>query len=107
LTGVDFKPNPEIYIPNVFSPDGDGNNDYFTAYGNESVEYIISMDIFNRWGSPIYSTENIEINKDFLGWDGSYAGKKEKNEVFTYYMKIMDLFGNEIEKVGTIQILRK
>ena len=106
LTGIDFRPDPEIYIPNVFSPDGDGYNDYFTAYGNESVDYIASMDIFNRWGSKIYTSENIEINEEFQGWDGTYAGQKEKTEVFTYYMKIVDLFGNEIEKVGTLQILR-
>ena len=106
-TGVDLLPDPEIYIPNVFTPNGDRSNDYFTAYGNESVDYIISMVIFNRWGSKIYESENIDINEDQQGWDGRYVDTQEQTQVFTYLIKIMDLFGNEIEKTGTVQIINE
>ncbi len=58
---------PVYELPNVISPNGDGNNDVFTPF--PGFRYIDSIDltIFNRWGEPVYKTTNPEIN-----WDGQH-----------------------------------
>jgi gliding motility-associated-like protein len=58
---------PEIFIPEGFSPDGDGDNDVFVIHGAE--KYKVSLVVFNRWGNIVYE------NKDYKNdWNGS-AGK--------------------------------
>lgn len=103
---ISFIPEPQIYIPNVISPDNDGFNDYFTAFGNESVDYISSMTIFNRWGNKIFEVTDISINEETQGWDGRYGVKDEGINVYTYHIQIIDTFGQTIDKAGTVQILK-
>ena len=106
-TRIDILPDPKVYIPNVFSPDGDGIEDRFTAFTNSSVELITTMIIYNQWGSKVFEKTDFPPNEIFEGWDGTYRSKKEPTEVFTYYIVLMDTMGEEMEKVGTVQILRK
>ena len=105
-TSVTIIPDPAIYIPNVFTPDNDGLNDWFTVYGNESIAMVSELVIFNRWGSKVFETRDILPNEEEMGWTGRYNDSHETNHVFTYYAIILDTFGNEIKKVGTIQILK-
>lgn len=61
-----------IYIPNTFSPNGDGSNDYFNAVGENISSYRI--DIFDRWGNPIYTSAQINSNgHEQKGWNGNEA----------------------------------
>ncbi len=106
-SSIELVPEPKIYIPNVFSPDGDGLNDYFTVYSNSAVSMVQSLTIFNRWGDKVYEAEEFPTNDTNIGWDGKYRGKLENNNVYTYYAVLQDTSGNEIEKVGTVQILKK
>ena len=57
-----------IYVPNVFSPNADGNNDMLYVRGNriESLRF----NIYNRWGNKVFETDNVR-----QGWDGKYRGK--------------------------------
>jgi gliding motility-associated-like protein len=55
---------PVYELPNVFSPDGDGINDYFIPFPYKFV-HSIKLDIFNRWGQPVFTTTNPDIN-----WNG-------------------------------------
>lgn len=82
---VEIKPEFIIYIPNAFTPDGNGLNDYFIAKGDEITEF--KMMIFNRWGDMIYSTENME-----RGWDGSANGgdSKAQDGVYVYKIEVRD-----------------
>ncbi len=106
-TRIDILPDPKVYIPNVFSPDGDGIEDRFTAFTNSSVEVITTMIIYNQWGSKVFEKTDFPPNEIFEGWDGTYSSKEEPTEVFTYYVVLKDTMGEEMEKVGTVQILRK
>ena len=54
----------KTYVPNAFTPNGDGNNDLFQIYG-EDIK-TVSMKVFNRWGELVYSTTN-----SLAGWDGT------------------------------------
>ena len=70
-----------LNIPNSFTPNGDGRNDYFIPrqlLSSGLKEF--SMKIFNRWGELIFETDKI----DGRGWDGKYGGKDQPNGVFVY-----------------------
>jgi gliding motility-associated-like protein len=72
-----------IYQPNVFTPNGDGINDYFKPYFinlNDITSY--EMVIFNRWGQQVYNC----VNKNEKGWDGTYVGKKCDVDTYIYVL---------------------
>ncbi len=78
----------KVYIPNVFSPNGDGQNDYFTLYGNESVEAIEEMQIFNRWGANVLTKTNFNPNVPVEGWDGKFKNQELQPAVFVYVFRV-------------------
>jgi gliding motility-associated-like protein len=88
-----------IYVPNSFSPDGNGVNDIFYAYGKDIIEF--EMFIFDRWGEKIFYTDDMRI-----GWDGVYKGDLSKNDVYVWKIKYMDIQGTEGTMYGTATLLK-
>jgi gliding motility-associated-like protein len=91
--------NLEVYIPNAFTPNGDGNNDAFQIYG-QGIK-TVELDIFNRWGEKVYESSN-----QFAGWDGTYKGVLQNPGVYIYNVRITFLDDRQIEKTGSISIVR-
>ena len=69
--------NESIFIPNAFTPNGDGNNDIFTVYASKDVRQINKLMVFDRWGELVHSTENFPASSldPSHGWDGRFQGK--------------------------------
>lgn len=85
----------EIFIPNMFSPNGDGENDFFTPNGKCINKYILK--IYNRWGELIFEGDN--------GWDGYIRGKIANSGVYIYKLN-MTLFNQQnIESTGSITLV--
>jgi len=81
---IQVSPEFTFYIPNAFTPDGDGKNDVFYGKGENIAEYDLM--IFNRWGEMVFNTQNINT-----AWDGTYRGSEEpKADVYVYKVKIKD-----------------
>ena len=82
-----------VNIPNIFSPSSrDGNNDYFTLYGNENVVLINEMYVYDRWGNLVYSNNNFLPNDPYQGWDCgeiSDFGVPEKEKLITTHTHII------------------
>ena len=104
LKGVEPPPPPpcgEFFLPNAFSPNADGHNDYFKPRNN----CIASLDfrIYNRWGNPVYiSTSPLDP-----GWDGSTFKSKEGNEgVYIYILSATLSDGTHFDKKGTVTLLK-
>jgi gliding motility-associated-like protein len=91
-----------VYIPNVFTPDGNGLNDVFQPKGIGIDESEYKMLIFDRWGELIYESNNFQ-----KGWDGSVKGTrgKAKEDVYVYKILIKDLKGKIHEYVGHVTCL--
>lgn len=89
----------KMFIPNVFTPNGDGNNDKFYVYGS-SVRQIY-LDVFNRWGEKVYATENV-----YVGWDGTYKGEMLPPQILTYQVKVVYMDGTNQLYKGTISLIR-
>jgi len=93
-----------IYIPNAFTPNGDGVNDYFMVYGRGFERFRLV--IFDRWGDKLFETRDQTV-----GWDGIYRGKKLNPGVFVYYVDIDFIDGivprEYIEyKKGSVTLIR-
>jgi gliding motility-associated-like protein len=88
-----------FFVPNSFSPNGDGNNDVFQIYG-VGIK-TIDLKIFNRWGELVY-----ESNNQFDGWDGTYKGALQQPGVYVYNVYVTYLNDKKEQKVGSITILR-
>ncbi|MCO5253312.1 MAG: PKD domain-containing protein [Bacteroidetes bacterium] len=88
---------PLLYIPNAFSPNGDGLNDVLgiTTFGIRSYRF----EIYNRWGAKVFSGNN-------SGWDGMYEGIPAPMGVYTLYLRYTTKEGKEYETKNTVQLLR-
>ncbi len=84
-----------LYIPTVFSPDGDNINDIFYIKGNGFDE--LSFEIYNRWGQQVFQSDNLNN-----GWDGIYLNQPSPIGTYVYQLKIEGL----ITKSGTITLIR-
>ncbi len=72
-----------IYVPNIFSPNADGANDYFIIYGGVDVFTIRSFQIYNRWGEKVFEGRDVKPNTIDGGWDGTFKGKELNPGVYT------------------------
>ena len=93
--------DPEsIYIPNAFSPNGDGRND--VLYVRSKTISNIQCQIYNRWGDKV-----AEINNISSGWDGSYNGQILEDGVYVYFLRYVCLIdGQPYLKKGNVSILK-
>jgi gliding motility-associated-like protein len=95
-----------LYVPNVFSPNFDGQNDLFLIYGKPgTVRRFKSFQIFDRWGELVFSKDNFSPDDNF-GWDGSFNGKTMPPGVYVWYVDVEFSDGeNEVFK-GDVTIFR-
>jgi gliding motility-associated-like protein len=97
--------NSNIFIPNTFSPNGDGVNDRFYPRG-KGLTSVKSMRIFNRWGQQIFSNTDFSPNNEMNGWDGTFKGAKLTTDVFVYVIEFM-CANNQIRTMkGDVTLLR-
>jgi gliding motility-associated-like protein len=91
---------PEIYVPNAFTPNGDGKNDRFRpiAVGMREIRYF---EIYNRYGQLIFSSPDA-----FRGWDGTMAGKSQPSGTYVWRIAGVDFNGQPHSKKGTITLVR-
>lgn len=98
---VEIRPAWTFYIPNCFTPNGDGVNDGFRGTGINIEDYGIW--IFDRWGMMIWHSENLD-----QFWDGRMLGKDGivQEDVYVWKVKFKDVFGQKHEKNGTVAVIR-
>ncbi|MDX2362249.1 MAG: gliding motility-associated C-terminal domain-containing protein [Crocinitomicaceae bacterium] len=90
---------PIIYVPNIFSPNGDNNNDvlYVRGQGVNTVHFRV----YDRWGEKVFESLSLEE-----GWDGVFRGKKMNPAVYMYYVDVTFLDGTELVKKGDVTLVR-
>lgn len=94
------------YIPNIFSPNLDGRNDGFTVFGGPALEQVQKLQIFSRWGSLVFETNNIFPNDESLGWDGTFKGQPVNPGVFVYQAELRFTDQEVIQVEGDVTVLR-
>lgn len=92
-------PGIKYFVPNTFTPNRNGRNDYFTVQS-----YAIStmhLMIFNQWGEKIY-----ESSAQKPGWDGTFNGKQQPVGVYVYVLTMTMQDGTVVNKKGTVNLIR-
>ena len=95
----------EVYIPNAFSPNGDGRNDRFKVFGNEDLTEVKNLKIFDRWGGILFNQDNLR-NSGSEGWNGNSQQKKVNPGTYGYIATLIMDDGLERKFSGTILLVR-
>jgi gliding motility-associated-like protein len=94
-----------VYVPNAFSPNGDGENDYLRIRGEE-INYL-KFSVFNRWGQLVYESENPQMTQNQgLGWDGRFNGIMQDPGVYVYQLEVECSDARTFHKQGNITLIR-
>ncbi len=94
-----------VFIPNTFSPNGDGRNEVFYPKGT-GLFRIKSMRIFNRWGEIVFEKKEFAANDPSAGWNGIFKGKAASPDVYIYSMEILCENNAIIPFKGNVTLLR-
>lgn len=94
-----FRLAPDLYVPNAFTPNGDGRNDLFrpVLLGIRSLDFF---QVYNRFGQLLYSSSNA-----LTGWDGKYGGRLQEPATYTWIAKATDYTGRKIVRKGTVVLM--
>lgn len=101
--GVTINKDCYVDIPNAFTPNGDGQNDYFfpRQYLSKGVT-AFTLSIFNRWGQKVFET----TKADGRGWDGKFNGKEQPNGVYIYQIEVFYTNGRSEKYSGNVTLIR-
>jgi gliding motility-associated-like protein len=106
---VFVNPVRPVYIPNVFTPNGDGKNDIFQPFSNGSVRNIKSFKVFDRWGEQVFEAHDAPIQQNNFGtgtgWDGTFKGKPMNPGVFVYLIEFNFIDGSTEVYKGDMSLL--
>ncbi|UKN03529.1 gliding motility-associated C-terminal domain-containing protein [Paracrocinitomix mangrovi] len=96
---VDINGYMDVFVPNIFSPNGDGWNDVLEIKGPRLFNFTI--EIYDRWGKRVYYADE---QKDF--WDGTMNGKPLEPQTFVYMLKGETVLGDKIVIEGNVSIIK-
>ncbi len=95
----------QLYIPNTFTPDGDGLNDRLIVRGTQ-ITKVLSFTIFNRWGAVVFKQQNFAPNDPSFGWDGTINGKKADADVFVVLCEFLCENDRKVLYKGNVALIR-
>lgn len=95
-----------IFVPTIFSPNGDGANDLIAPLTDPSITIFEFFEIYSRWGELLYSKTNFTPNQAGFGWDGSFHGKPLSPGVFVYRLKAINKRGSVYNQYGDLTLVR-
>jgi gliding motility-associated-like protein len=92
----------DLYVPNAFTPNGDGRNDYFEIFGNKKAWKFVEITIFNRWGELLFQSNDL-----YFAWDGTFKGVLQPPGVYVYVLNVTFADGYSVDKQkGSITLIR-
>ena len=96
-----YKTAPSVFVPNAFSPNGDGRNDILRpiAAGIQQIEYF---NVYNRWGKLVFSSKNGEA----AGWNGRLSGKDQEVDTYVWIIRAIDYKGKLFTEKGVVLLIR-
>lgn len=106
MDSVDIRSviNKGVYIPNIFSPNGDGSNDTFEIGFTKSVS-LLDLKIFDRWGNLVFNNRD-NTKAQISHWDGTINGDSAEVGVYVYAIQFEYVNGDRFEQQGSIQLVR-
>jgi len=103
---VNVEKPREVFIPNAFTPNGDGNNDIFYINANASmIKQVNKFQVFSRWGELVFSDEGFQPNLVDHGWNGFFNGKLASSGVYIWMAEIEYLDGVVVTASGDVTLV--
>lgn len=103
--GVDGR--VPAFIPDAFSPNGDGTNDFVPVFANQmQVERVVSFRIFTRWGTQVYADQDFLPNSARRGWDGQINGSPAPLGTYVWVAEFRLTNGDEVQQTGSVVLVR-
>lgn len=99
-------PRHNTFAPNVFTPNDDGHNDYFTLFCDRGVARIAQMSIFDRWGNELFRVQNADPNSAETRWDGSAKGQLAQQGLYVWRADVEFVDGEKASRSGDVLLLR-
>ena len=106
IKSVGVKREFPYYAPTAFSPDNNGENEFFTIYTSNAVAALRQFTIYDRWGSQVYQTDNLILNDDRAGWDGIHRGRTAQTGVYIWFAEIEFIDGRKEVIKGDVSLFR-
>ena len=100
------KENIRMFVPNIFTPNNDGVNDFFRFYTTIAVDEVSKFVIYDRWGEKVFEDENISVDDNYRGWNGQFKNRKAASGVYAYYIQASFLDGTEQLIKGDVTLIR-
>ncbi|MCB9022226.1 MAG: gliding motility-associated C-terminal domain-containing protein [Chitinophagales bacterium] len=94
-----------VFVPNTFTPNGDGANDLFLLYGY-NLDLVLSFRIYDRWGQIVYLDEQFDPYDNQRGWDGSFQGQPVNAGVYAWVAEVRTKAGKQVIQYGNVTLLR-
>jgi gliding motility-associated-like protein len=91
-----------VAMPNAFSPNADGRNDYFYVMGGLDIKKVKNLSVFNRYGQKLFESLNAPANDRRYGWDGRVHGKRVDFDTYVYFAAVEYVDGSVQTFKGTI-----
>ncbi|MBS0031972.1 gliding motility-associated C-terminal domain-containing protein [Chitinophaga sp. 22321] len=95
-----------ISMPNAFTPNGDGQNDWFYVIGSWDIKQLRDFHIYNRLGNVVFEAHNTPANDRSYGWDGNVNGKPSPMGTYVYFATVEFLDGTTQLVKGTVTLIR-
>ncbi len=106
-TRVTFKSCFASFIPNAFSPNGDGENETFRIYPASEIVKVKTFNVFDRWGNQVFGAKDFSpLDAEKNAWDGKVNGRLAKTDVFVYFIEIQSETGEVFVQRGDVTLLR-
>jgi gliding motility-associated-like protein len=94
-----------LFLPNTFSPNGDGLNDVFFPRG-KGIHGLRNFRVFNRWGEVVFEQANLQANDMSKGWNGTFNGKLASQDVYVYTIDVICENNFVFSHKGNVALIR-
>ena len=103
---IDVEVVRKVFIPNAFSPNDDGINDFFVPKVGLGVAQIQNMMVFDRSGNMIYQRASFDAEDESMGWNGFYRNNALPTGVYVYQMDLVYVDGEVLQYSGDVTLIR-
>ena len=92
----------KVYVPNAFTPNGDGINDLFLVEGNEGISKVVSFKVFKADGTMVYEASDFPLNDPSFGWNGAFPDGTLEQAIYSYSLSIENIGNQVYDFEGTV-----
>ncbi len=94
-----------LFVPNTFTPNGDGQNDRFFPHAN-GIRMVDLFRVFNRWGEVVFERQHMPVNNPVHGWDGTFKGQVLSPDTYVYILQATCINGEQVTLKGDVSLVR-